>query len=210
MLDWLGRRLRWMRYLLVWPAVRAYRRRARRSLRWRLAGYNLLTLIAGLATAMILVGALAAVAAGARDWAREEPADDARAVAEFLIDSGAVRPGEPLDEAVPRTIQALSSGRLPLYRDPRRDQFDVRPERLLRGVQAVAVLAPELAPGDFQWDDSALAVIASAESGVVDLRANSRLREFQGSEGVGAFPLIDASGSQRGVVVVEKYDIQTP
>ena len=210
MLDWLGRRLRWMRYLLVWPAVRAYRRRARRSLRWRLAGYNLLTLIAGLATAMILVGALAAVAAGARDWAREEPADDARAVAEFLVDSGAVRPGEPLDEAVPRTIQALSSGRLPLYRDPRRDQFDVRPERLLRGVQAVAVLAPELAPGDFQWDDSALAVIASAESGVVDLRANSRLREFQGSEGVGAFPLIDASGSQRGVVVVEKYDIQTP
>jgi len=210
MLDWLGRRLRWMRYLLVWPAVRAYRRRARRSLRWRLAGYNLLTLIAGLATAMILVGALAAVAAGARDWAREEPADDARAVAEFLIDSGAVRPGEPLDEAVPRTIQALSSGRLPLYRDPRPDQFDVRPERLLRGVQAVAVLAPELAPGDFQWDDSALAVIASAESGVVDLRANSRLREFQGSEGVGAFPLIDASGSQRGVVVVEKYDIQTP
>jgi signal transduction histidine kinase len=210
MLDWLGRRLRWMRYLLVWPAVRAYRRRARRSLRWRLAGYNLLTLIAGLATAMILVGALAAVAAGARDWAREEPADDARAVAEFLIDSGAVRPGEPLDEAVPRTIQALSSGRLPLYRDPRRDQFDVRPERLLRGVQAVAVLAPELAPGDFQWDDSALAVIASAESGVVDLRANSRLREFQGSEGVGAFPLVDASGSQRGVVVVEKYDIQTP
>lgn len=210
MLDWLGRRLRWMRYLLVWPAVRAYRRRARRSLRWRLAGYNLLTLIAGLATAMILVGALAAVAAGARDWAREEPADDARAVAEFLIDSGAVRPGEPLDEAVPRTVQALSSGRLPLYRDPRPDQFDVRPERLLRGVQAVAVLAPELAPGDFQWDDSALAVIASAESGVVDLRANSRLREFQGSEGVGAFPLIDASGSQRGVVVVEKYDIQTP
>ena len=67
MLDWLGRRLRWMRYLLVWPAVRAYRRRARRSLRWRLAGYNLLTLIAGLATAMILVGALAAAAAGARD-----------------------------------------------------------------------------------------------------------------------------------------------
>jgi two-component system sensor histidine kinase BaeS len=36
------------------------------------------------------------------------------------------------------------------------------------------------------------------------------LREFQGSEGVGAFPLVDASGSQRGVVVVEKYDIQTP
>lgn len=210
MLDWLGRRLRWMRYLLVWPAVRAYRRRARRSLRWRLAGYNLLTLIAGLATAMILVGALAAVAAGARDWAGEEPADDARAVAEFLVDSGAVRPGEPLDEAVPRTIQALSSGRLPLYRDPRPDQFDVRPERLLRGVQAIAVLSPELAPGDFQWDGPALAVIASAESGVVDLRANSRLREFQGSEGVGAFPLVDASGSQRGVVVVEKYDIQTP
>src|SRR5690606_32164579 len=59
-------------------------------------------------------------------------------------------------------------------------------------------------------DEAARGVIASAEAGVTDLRANSRLREFNGSEGVGAYPLVAASGKQRGVVVVEKRDIQAP
>jgi len=203
-------RLRTFRYLLVWPLISAYRRRARRSLRWRLAGFNLLTLVAGLATALILVGALAAVGASARKWAEEEPADDARAVAEYLIASGAVESGEAIDPESPGPIPALISGSLPLFRDPQPDQFDVRPDRFLKGVQSIAVLAPELQPDGFDRDEAAVAVIASAQSGVTDLRANSRLREFNGSEGVGAYPLIDASGTVRGVVVIEKRDIQAP
>jgi len=202
--------LGWLRYLLVWPVIAAYRRRARRSLRWRLAGYNLATLIAGLATALVLVGGLAAVAAAARNWAEEEPADDARAVAEFLVAAGAVRPGEQLDAEDLRPIQALLSGELPLYREPRGDQFDVRPDRHLQGVQSIAVLSRELPPDGVARDDAAREVIASAEAGVTDLRANSRLREFAGSEGVGAYPLIDAAGERRGVVVVEKAEIQAP
>lgn len=199
-----------LRFLLLWPVFTAYRRRARRSLRWRLAGYNLLTLMAGLATAFILVGLLAAAGAGARNYAEEEPADDARAVARFLNDGGFVRPGEPITEDSLRPIGTLANGSLPLYREPRPDQFDVRPDRHLLGLKSVTVLAPELPLDGYVRDEAAMRAIASAASGGSDLRANSALRDFQDSAGVGAYPLIDASRQQRGVVVVEKFDIQAP
>ncbi len=199
-----------MRYLLVWPVLVAYRQKARSSLRWRLAGYNMATLIAGLATALILVGLLAAVGASARDHAAQEPAEDARAVAEFLTQVGAVRASEPITPESLDAVAFLVNGTLPLYRYPRPDQFDVRPEQFLRGVSSIAVLAPELPPDGFERDQAAEDVIRRAEAGETDLRLDSRLRDFGGSKGVGAYPLIDPSGVQRGVVVVEKHQIQAP
>lgn len=200
----------WTRYLLVWPAVSAYRRRARRSLRWRLAGYNLATLVTGLATAFILVGLLAAAGATARDWAEEEPASDARAVADFLVNGGFVLPGVPLDEASFRAVPALATGQLVLYRDAGNNQFDVRPKRYLEGVRRVVVFAPELPANYWPRDPAEDGVIARAQAGSRDLRANSALREFDGSRGVGAYPLTDGSGVQRGIVLVDKSEIQTP
>lgn len=199
-----------MRYLLIWPVFTAYRRRARRSLRWRLAGYNMATLIAGLATALILVGLLAAVGASARDHAEQEPAEDARAVAEFLTQVGAVRASEPITPESLDAVAFLVNGTLPLYRYPRPDQFDVRPEQFLRGVSSIAVLAPELPPDGFERDQASQEVIRRAQAGEKGLRLDSRLRDFGGSKGVGAYPLIDPSGVQRGVVVVEKHQIQAP
>ncbi|MCC6266948.1 MAG: HAMP domain-containing histidine kinase [Dehalococcoidia bacterium] len=214
MLGWIGRRLRSMRYLLVWPAVTAYRNRAGRSLRWRLAGYNLATLVAGLATALILVGALAAAGASARRYAEEEPADDARVVAAFLVSTGLINPGDRTGtEDLGPVLAALASGQVPLYRGPDRDQFDVRPKQFLQGVSGIAIISPdsevpEVVAGEFSGAPAALeAVVAEAREGRTGLRGNSRL---DGGSGVGAYPVVDSDGTVRAVVIVEKSDIQAP
>lgn len=205
MSGWVWRRVRWLRYLAVWPAITAYRRRARQSLRWRLAGYNLATLIAGLATALVLVGALAAVGASARRWAEEEPADDARAVAEFLVSAGLVTPGEEVrQESLHPVLNALASGAVPLYRGPGQDQFDVRPEQYLQGVSGIAfVTADHEISGPAGLEEA----FGSAASGSTDLRENSHLA---GDAGAGAYPMFAPDGGVFAVVVVQKDDIQAP
>lgn len=208
------RPIRWLRFLLIWPALSAYRARARRSLRWRLAGYNLATLIAGLATAMFLVGALAAVAASARRWADEEPADDARAAAEFLVATGLVQHEEDLDsDRIRPVLEALSNGDVPLYRGPRPDQFDVRPKQLLQGVQGIALFlisdgSQTVTSGyqGFQQGDP----VFLALDGSTNLRANSLVEDTGSAEGIGAYPLFTPAGEVFGVVVVEKAEIQAP
>lgn len=209
------RHLGWLRYLLVWPAIAAYRRKARRSLRWRLAGYNLATLIAGLAAALTLVGLLTAAGFARRDYAAEEPADDARAVAEFLTALGAWQNGsEPALEPLGSLLAGLASGEVPLYREPGQSQFDLRPRQHLKGVQVIALFAadetPLVASNAWQGGDGATGeVLGHALVGSTDLRANSVLREFQGSEGAGAYPILDGD-RVAAIVLVEKSDIQAP
>jgi two-component system OmpR family sensor kinase/two-component system sensor histidine kinase BaeS len=209
------RYLRWMRYLLVWPAISAYRRRARRSLRWRLAGYNLATLIVGLAAALTLVGLLTAFGFARRDYAAEEPADDARAVAEFLEALGAWQGGaEPALEPLGGLIAALASGDVPLYREPGQSQFDLRPRQFLRGVEVIALVTADGTPlvASAQWDGgdgSTGQVFSHAALGSRDLRENSILRERAGSEGTGAYPIFDGE-RVAAVVLIEKSEIQAP
>lgn len=209
------RYLGWLRYLLVWPAVAAYRRRARRSLRWRLTGYNLATLIAGLAAALVLVGLLTAAGFARRDYASEEPADDARAVAEFLTALGAWHGGaEPALEPLGSLLAGLASGEVPLYREPGQSQFDLRPRQHLKGVQVIALFAadetPLVASAAWQGGDGATGeVLSQAFVGSTDLRKNSILRQYQGSEGTGAYPILDGD-RVAAVVLVEKSDIQAP
>ena len=209
------RYLRWAGYLLVWPAVSAYRRRARRSLRWRLAGYNLATLIVGLAAALTLVGLLTAFGFARRDYAAEEPADDARAVAEFLEALGAWQGGaEPAIEPLGGLLAGLASGEVPLYREPGQNQFDLRPRQLLMGVQVIALVTADGTPlvASAPWDGgdgSTGQVFSNAALGSRDLRENSVLRNRAGSEGTGAYPVFDGE-RVAAVVLIEKSEIQSP
>ena len=206
------RPLRWLRFVFVWPAVTAYRRRANRSLRWRLAGYNLLTLVAGLATALILVGLLAAVGANARNYAAQEPAEDARAVADFLFRAGVI-PREPAFDIAEqeRLLHQMVTHRLLVYPEPAREQFDTRPDRYLIGASALilrgrASQSWQATAGESENAAAVAQVFERAYSGETDLR---RLSIVDGDRGVGAYPLI-SEGVVYNVVVVEKHDIQAP
>mgnify|MGYP001189969143 CR=1 FL=1 len=209
------RYLGWARYLLVWPAIGAYRRKARRSLRWRLTGYNLATLIAGLAAALVLVGLLTAAGFARRDYAAEEPADDARAVAEFLTALGAWQGGaEPALEPLGSLLAGLASGEVPLYREPGQSQFDLRPRQHLKGVQVIALFAADETPlvASSAWtggDGATGEVLSHALVGSTDLRENTVVRDYQGSEGAGSYPIFDGD-RVAAVVLVEKSDIQAP
>lgn len=210
----MSRWFRWLRYLLVWPAIGAYRRRARRSLRWRLAGYNLATLIAGLATAFILVGALAAVSASARRYADEEPADDARKAAEILLAAGAFTPvGAPNPESAQPLLDAMAAGDLPIFRGPDPNQFDVRPRRFFQGVRGMALLGPggETVASTPGWlaPDAASPLVQRSLAGSVELRENALL-DSEGPGGVGAYPVVSPAGDVLGVVVVDKAEVQAP
>lgn len=209
----MSRWFRWLRYLLVWPAFGAYRRRARRSLRWRLAGYNLATLIAGLATAFILVGALAAVSASARRYADEEPADDARKATEILLAAGAFTRGEPNPESAQPLLDAMAAGDLPIFRGPDPNQFDVRPRRFFQGVRGMALLGPggETVASTPGWlaPDAASPLVQRSLAGSVELRENALL-DSEGPGGVGAYPVVSPAGDVLGVVVVDKAEVQAP
>ncbi len=85
-LTWRGWRA--LRYLLVWPLIRVYRDCVRRSLRWRLAESHVGTVLFSV-VAVSLVGAVAAVAQAFIDKPMaQEPAREARWVAESLTEVG--------------------------------------------------------------------------------------------------------------------------
>jgi hypothetical protein len=120
--GWLWRRLRCLRYLLVWPVILAYRRRARRSLRWRLTGSHLLTLLIGLATALSLVGLLSAIL-------------------EAIGTQGAVLPGSGWffaggvgREGAEGRSDPSRSSIAPAPSGPRRSQFAVQPAEHFRST----------------------------------------------------------------------------
>ncbi|HNO64727.1 MAG TPA: HAMP domain-containing sensor histidine kinase [Tepidiformaceae bacterium] len=201
------------KYLLVWPAVAAYRRRARRSIRWRLAGYNLATLVAGLVATVVIIGLFAAWIASARDFAAVEPAEDARAVARFLADSGLVT-ADGSDEATLRPVlEPLAAGQLVLYRAPGRSQFDVRPHEYLKGTSGLAFRPAKgglVASSGYRGTAPGDSLAARASGGASDLDELSARVSNGELRGVGAYPVTLHDGAFAGVVVVEKRDIQAP
>lgn len=203
---------RWLRgskYLLVWPAIPAYRRRARRSLRWRIAGYNLATLVAGLATALVLVGVLAAITAAARNYAAEEPASDARAVANFLVSSGLLATDGAADEGQIRgALESLTTGELALYRAAEVNQFDVRPRQQLKGTSAIALVMKDgqvVSSSGYAGGPASQLVLDAVADGATSLKRLSKSDPGGGLAGVGAYPVTAGA-----VVVVEKREIQAP
>lgn len=80
--EWRGWRA--LRYLLIWPLITVYRDCVRRSLRWRLAESHVGTILISVA-AVSLIGAAASVASAFIQRPMEqEPANEARWVAEGL------------------------------------------------------------------------------------------------------------------------------
>ena len=209
-----------LRYLLVWPLITAYRRRARRSLRWRLAGSYLLTLFVSLAAALIFIGFLAALGAAVNDRASEEPADDARAAARVLAGLNLVP--ATLDAAAPsevtNALAGMASGDIVIYRKPDQTRFDVRPSAQFTHVRSISIVDASgsvwasseagLSGADLAGDAQRAAVLGAASSGSTNLQHNSKLGSFDGGiAGIGAYPLERPAGA---VVFVEKAAIASP
>ncbi len=219
MTGWLWRRLRSLRYLLGWPLILAYRRCARRSLRWRLTGSHLLTLLIGLATALSLVGLLSAFGALATDPAREEPANDARAAATILTGLNILPPNlaAPANEDISRVLDSMVARKVTFYRGPRQSQFAVQPAEHFHSVASISIIETSGAP----WAHSTSAapsslpvdagsVLARALAGSTNLATDSFIRPGRQSGGLGAYPLYAADGSQLGAVLVDKFDLASP
>ncbi|MDP9366443.1 MAG: HAMP domain-containing protein, partial [Chloroflexota bacterium] len=106
---WRTRCVQWrgwpaLRYLLVWPLIQTYRDCVRRSLRWRLAESHVGTILFSVA-AVSLIGAVASVASAFIQRPMEqEPANEAKWVAEGLQRLGWVDDLSLV--AVPRRIGA--------------------------------------------------------------------------------------------------------
>lgn len=219
MTGWTLRRLRSLRYLLVWPAIAAYRRRARRSLRWRLTGSHLLTLLIGLATALTLVGLLSALGALVSDPARGEPADDARAAATILagLDILPADLSAAPDDEISRVLDAMVERKVAFYRGPRQSQFAVQPAEHFHSVSSITIVdangalwARSTSGASATLPPDAQSVLASALGGSSDLATNSLVRAGRKSGGVGAYPLYGTDGSLIGAVLVDKYDLASP
>src|SRR5215207_1948540 len=86
------RRLSYLKYLLIWPLYDAYRRKTARSLRWRLIGSHLATVFLSI-IATSVIGALLVVAIfGFVDPRTNEPAAEAKIVAELIARTNAEEP----------------------------------------------------------------------------------------------------------------------
>jgi signal transduction histidine kinase len=214
--------LRRLRYLLVWPAISAYRRRARRSLRWRLGGSYLLMLFVSLAAALVFIGLLAALGAAASDRAAEEPADDARAAARVLSGLNLVPASldQPASPEVTNALKGMASGGITIYRAPDQTRFDVRPSSQFKHVRSISVVDsdgrvwassdPALVAAPLTVDAQNAIVIGAASDGSTNLQHNSRLGRFtDGARGIGAYPLVP-NASASSVVFVEKSSIVSP
>ena len=84
------KRKRRLRYLLVLPAIRRYRERTRHSLRWRLAGSHIGTILLSILATSVISAVVSVTYAFIQQPMQQEPAAEAAWVAEGLTELGIV------------------------------------------------------------------------------------------------------------------------
>jgi len=222
-----GKRLGW-RYLLIVPLIRAYRQRVNRSLRWRLAESHVGTVLLSV-LAISLLGAIATMMAGfIQNPVGQEPATDARWVAESLDDLGWTSDDALRDPKTSALLAAMATGKI----GPNVLDQDVNINssigKFLANISSISIVGPDrqiIASSEPLLIDRSAMLIGTTALGVADraLAGSASTREnssiVPGVNAItGAYPIFSppndesVTGSRRivGAVVVDKSAQSTP
>ena len=166
---------RWLEYLLVVPA---YRRRARRSLRWRLFGSHLLAVFMVPAVVLILLATVALTVLGTTHHA-ETGADDARTVARLSV-NGQLPRGMGVSGV--RSVSYVNlEGRVTQSSDP--GTVGKQPDQVVAGAGEV---------------------VTRALQGSTDLGGNTHRYSGNPSGEIGAYPVHNPGGEIIGAILVDE------
>lgn len=210
-------RRNWLKVFLIWPVVKAYRRRVRQSLSWRLAGSHhstvLLTLLlVGAIIFMIVVGVTIA-----ENNSNDSPANEARGVSKILENRG-LASSDKLGSPETATVLGLLS-RSDVRSDTGENEFTlnvsvkdpaapVKPDYSIYVVDSnqrivsssIAGIAPSVAA---DLSTAAPEVVTAALAGQSETRRTRETASAIAVE-VGAYPLHSADGTVIGAVVVQR------
>jgi len=211
------RRLRVLRYLALWPLFGLSERRARRSLRWRLAESHLGTVFLSVIAISVIGAAVVVISALTEDPVLKEPASEAKDVADLLDrlgwSSGVV--ADPAGaERVSVLLSAITTGEVGPNWFDQDINFTADIGRRFANIASISVVRPEpgataglprievVASSDptlvgnnaILIGAAALGVAQSALDGDTSTANNSVMRRNDDALVTGAFPIWDRAG----------------
>lgn len=209
----------WLRYLLIWPLVSAYRRRTRSRLSWRLAGSHFATVLVSVIAICVVGTVVIAIASRLTEPADSEAAAEAHQVAQIV--EGVRQQGTVSDADLNGIFKGVVSGQL-IYNVYQYD-IDIQANvgQQMRNIRSVMLIGEDgliLASSDpslvgrsvESLDDATRSVVAKTLArGSVSPSSDLTVVRADGSI-VGANPVRDELGELGGVVVVDKYHNTLP
>lgn len=206
----------WFKFFLIWPVVKAYRRRVRQSLSWRLAGSHHSTVL----LTLLLVGAIIfVIVVGvtiAENNSNDSPANEARGVSKILETRGLASP-DKLGSPETATVLGLLS-RADVRSDTGENEFTldvsvkdpgpVKPDYSIYVIDAnqrivsssIEGFAPSIST---DLSTAAPEVVTAALAGESETRRTRETASAISIE-VGAYPIRGADGTIVGAVVVQR------
>jgi signal transduction histidine kinase len=211
-------RLSYLKYLLIWPLYDAYRRKTARSLRWRLIGSHLATVFLSI-IATSVIGALLVVAIfGFVDPRTNEPAAEAKIVAELIARTNAE---EPLsNEELSAILLGFSTGEIGRNAFGEELNFWATIGREFENIRSISVVDRNsmitassdrglIGQNAAMTSPAAVDIVPLALDGSTDQEANSVVRP-ESSLITGVYPIEDSAGNIVGAVVVDKREASFP
>jgi signal transduction histidine kinase len=205
--------------LLIWPLVRAYRRKTRKRLSWQLAGSHFATVLVSMVVICMVTIAVATLAAKLTLPGHVEVAFEAGDVAGIIQQANASRP--LTNDEADTVLTLIASGAV-----TRNNQADVSIHATagaaFKYVRSVSIVAPNgtvQASSDPalrgtslpEADTAGWTIVqrALATAGRID-EAKLSMRRGHGPAIAGAYPLVDGSGQVIGAVLMDKSRSAVP
>ena len=147
-----AKRSRRLRYLLVFPAIRRYRERTRHSLRWRLAGSHIGTILLSILATSVISAVVSVMYAFIQQPMQQEPAAEAAWVAEGLTGLGLVDKLVLIDDSNQRVgpRPAADAGSAPWATMLRGEQLQTQLSTLLAAM-ATGEFGPNVLTNDINY-----------------------------------------------------------
>ena len=207
------KQLHWMRYLLIWPLIGAYRRKTRTRLSWRLAGSHFATVLVSVAVICVVTILIAIVASKLATPGFDEAAAEADQVAAIVED---VNRTQSFDQAQTISLlKAIAAGAV-VQNEHSDVNIHANAGRIFEDVRSVSIVSSTgiiIASSDPALTGQAIPATDPTAWSVVsealthpDHSDPGKLstRRQDGTAVVGASPLRGANGEVIGAVLVDK------
>ncbi len=211
---------RFLRYLLIWPLLKAYRRRTRTSLPWRLAGSHFGTVLLSVVMICVvgIVGAL--IIARVSLPSAEEAALEAMYASKLIEGTAAETPLTNSDVNV--ILKTVAAGQINYNTQQEDITIEATVGRDFQHIRSISLLGTDgvvVASSDPEligqpatsMDSMAWTLFQRALNGETN-NFESRLsgKRADGGGIVGTFPMRDSSGVMAGVILVDKSEKAIP
>ncbi len=212
-------RLRFLRYVTIWPLIVAYERKCRRSLRWRLAESHLGTVFFSVLAISVIGAAAVVTTALVQNPVRREPATEAQIVAQMLADLNWT--ADPVPDWTSPLLSGIATGKVGPNSFNRDVNIFADVGKRFANIRTISVVGPDqtvlassdptlLGRGAIQIGPAALGVARSALDGSTSTSRNSVMQRPGRSLVTGAYPMRNAAGEVVAAVVVDKRQRTLP